>query len=668
MRDRPNPTPGRAYRPHFLMASFVLELLDGDRAGEVVSLDGSTLRIGRKPGNHLVIADEKTSGVHAEVVCDGGRYVLRDLGSTNGTTMDGRRVTEVVLGPGDSFTIGRVRIQFRDASAPSAASSVDSADVVEVASLDIGRLKAAQGKGRSTSTLGLVAVLALAAGGWFWMQSRAAGGDAQSDGPRGPRAILEVAGTRLESGAGSCEQDAGWNLRVAGVGFQSGAPAHTGQGAFEAQRSAEGQDFAVAATAAEIRVLPGRSMLAQAHLRTTGAARAALRVAFWSSADTMPFRFRAGTPLSLHEGWQRVEFATATPPGCDRCCVEIVAVLPDENSRAQCDDVALTESGSTQAIETKVGENGAVVGIGASLAVRSMDKDDPAVMLWLRPTDVAPELRGLHAADLLTLSDVGGAVDVLADDAGAQFIVTGCQKVELGFPIDSGSGMLVDAGAGFVGVEEGAAMTATRALLGDRSTRCLIETKEPTSMQGRAAGGVFRLQFGGSAWRMQLGFRQERQEARERLRAAEAVADAEPGTALLAIREALATFPHDAETAALLAARRGDLQQKAQDHLQQLAKDLDEAEFFDTRGGFLRIVAEIERLVRSYGEDHMPDSKGAMVMLSRAKERLAQLDGQRAQDARNRLTAMAKAFEEAQQPGLATLVRDYVTQRFSKQE
>lgn len=649
------------------MASFVLEILDGDRAGETVSLGGSTLRIGRKLGNDLVLADEKTSGVHAEVVCDGGRYVLRDLGSTNGTTMDGRRITEVVLGHGDSFTIGRVRIQFRDASAPSTAAAEASTKGVEVASLDLGRLKAAQGKGRSAATLGLVGVLALAVGGWFWMQSRGTGGE-DGGSPSGPRAILEVAGNRLEGGTGACENDAGWNLRVAGSTFQSGASAHTGQSALEAQRSTEGQDFAVASTAAEIRVLPGRSMLAQAHLRTIGAARAALRVVFWSSVDASVFRFRVGTPLSAHDGWQRVEVAAATPPGCDRCAVEVVALLPDESSRAQCDDVALTESGAGQAVETKVGENGAVLGVGSSLAVRSMDKDDPAVLLWILPADVAPELRGLHAADLLTLSDVGGSVEVATDEIGAQFIVAGCEKVELGFPIDSGSGMLADSGSGFVGMEAGSSTTATRVLLGDRSTRCMIETKEPASMQGRAAGGVFRLQLGANSWRMQLGFRQERQDARERLRAAEALAEAEPGKALGAIREALATSPHDAETSALLATLRGGLQQRAQDRLQQLAKDLDEAEFFETRGGFQRIVAEIQRLVGSYGEEHMPDAKGALAMLARAQERLAQLDGQRAQDARARLTAMAKAFEEAQQPGLAKLVRDYVAQRFSKQE
>src|SRR5580765_2074065 len=94
------------------MAQFVLEILDGDRAGEVVSL-GAALRIGRKPANDLVLADEKTSGVHAEIVPEGDRFVLRDLGSTNGTFLDGRRITEVVLSPGDAFMIGRVHLRFR---------------------------------------------------------------------------------------------------------------------------------------------------------------------------------------------------------------------------------------------------------------------------------------------------------------------------------------------------------------------------------------------------------------------------------------------------------------------------------------------------------------------------------------------------------------------------
>jgi len=95
------------------MANYVLEILDGDRAGDVLPVGDAVLRIGRKSGNDLVLADEKTSGVHCEIAPEADRLVLKDLGSTNGTFLDGKRITEVVLTPGDVVTVGRLRVKFR---------------------------------------------------------------------------------------------------------------------------------------------------------------------------------------------------------------------------------------------------------------------------------------------------------------------------------------------------------------------------------------------------------------------------------------------------------------------------------------------------------------------------------------------------------------------------
>lgn len=139
------------------MAQFVLEILDGDRAGEVLSLAEGTLRIGRKAGNDLVLADEKASGVHAEVAFDGGRYVLRDLGSTNGTMMDGRKVTEVVLGRGDTFAIGRIRLRFSAEGEPKDLSTQE----IALGRIDAARLQAAKGQGRGRSATTMVLVLSL---------------------------------------------------------------------------------------------------------------------------------------------------------------------------------------------------------------------------------------------------------------------------------------------------------------------------------------------------------------------------------------------------------------------------------------------------------------------------------------------------------------------------
>ncbi|URN17407.1 MULTISPECIES: DUF1707 and FHA domain-containing protein [Streptomyces] len=67
------------------------------------------LRIGRDPVNGLRLNHETVSRLHAELGLRDGLWVLRDLGSTNGTTVNGRRVAgAVVVRPGDAVSFGRV--------------------------------------------------------------------------------------------------------------------------------------------------------------------------------------------------------------------------------------------------------------------------------------------------------------------------------------------------------------------------------------------------------------------------------------------------------------------------------------------------------------------------------------------------------------------------------
>ncbi|MFH7339234.1 FHA domain-containing protein [Streptomyces sp. KHY 26] len=67
------------------------------------------LRIGRDPGNGLRLTHETVSRVHAELSHQGGLWILRDLGSTNGTTVNGRRVIgAVAVRAGDQVAFGRV--------------------------------------------------------------------------------------------------------------------------------------------------------------------------------------------------------------------------------------------------------------------------------------------------------------------------------------------------------------------------------------------------------------------------------------------------------------------------------------------------------------------------------------------------------------------------------
>jgi len=65
-----------------------------------------TLRVGRDPGNDAVLRDAKVSRRHAEVVFEKGFYVIHDLGSSNGTYVNGRRVRVAPLTDGAELRVG----------------------------------------------------------------------------------------------------------------------------------------------------------------------------------------------------------------------------------------------------------------------------------------------------------------------------------------------------------------------------------------------------------------------------------------------------------------------------------------------------------------------------------------------------------------------------------
>ncbi|MET9730708.1 DUF1707 and FHA domain-containing protein [Streptomyces sp. NPDC006458] len=70
---------------------------------------GHPLRIGRDPACGLRLNHETVSRLHAELTRQGGLWVLRDLGSTNGTTVNGRRVIgAAVVREGDQVGFGNM--------------------------------------------------------------------------------------------------------------------------------------------------------------------------------------------------------------------------------------------------------------------------------------------------------------------------------------------------------------------------------------------------------------------------------------------------------------------------------------------------------------------------------------------------------------------------------
>lgn len=67
---------------------------------------GGALTIGRAESNRLILADSRASRHHARIVARDGLLVLTDLGSTNGTRVNGLAVREIPVGAGDEIRIG----------------------------------------------------------------------------------------------------------------------------------------------------------------------------------------------------------------------------------------------------------------------------------------------------------------------------------------------------------------------------------------------------------------------------------------------------------------------------------------------------------------------------------------------------------------------------------
>jgi hypothetical protein len=84
----------------------------GPDAGHSHRATDKALRLGRSPDNDIILRDPATSGHHARVERRGDQFWIIDLGSTNGTLVNGEPVQEQQLSSGDRITIGQNAVNF----------------------------------------------------------------------------------------------------------------------------------------------------------------------------------------------------------------------------------------------------------------------------------------------------------------------------------------------------------------------------------------------------------------------------------------------------------------------------------------------------------------------------------------------------------------------------
>jgi hypothetical protein len=94
------------------MTVVTIQVLDGLERGQVFSGMVLPFTIGREDDNAIRLNDERVSRFHAKVQEDGGRVIITDLDSTNGTRVNGHPIQMRVLQVGDQLSIGRCLLVF----------------------------------------------------------------------------------------------------------------------------------------------------------------------------------------------------------------------------------------------------------------------------------------------------------------------------------------------------------------------------------------------------------------------------------------------------------------------------------------------------------------------------------------------------------------------------
>ena len=91
--------------------SYLVVSTDGGHSVQF-DLTGAVVSIGRGSDNDLILDDPQVSREHCQLKLQYGAYSLTDMGSTNGSYVNGQRVSEIALGPGDVIELGGTRIEF----------------------------------------------------------------------------------------------------------------------------------------------------------------------------------------------------------------------------------------------------------------------------------------------------------------------------------------------------------------------------------------------------------------------------------------------------------------------------------------------------------------------------------------------------------------------------
>ncbi len=113
-----------------MAAQFQFVMHSGPNTGKIYPLEAPEIIIGRDASNIIAINDSEVSRKHAKLTLQNSAYIIQDLGSTNGTFINGQRLSNAQeLKPGDSVTLGENIVLMYETSFDPNATVVSSAQI-----------------------------------------------------------------------------------------------------------------------------------------------------------------------------------------------------------------------------------------------------------------------------------------------------------------------------------------------------------------------------------------------------------------------------------------------------------------------------------------------------------------------------------------------------------
>ena len=102
-----------------------LVVLSEGQTGRSYELKVEKTTVGRLEDNSFQIPEQSVSSHHCEILLKGNEVVVKDLNSTNGTYINGEKITEKALKPGQILRLGQIEVRLEGDGAPAAAAPAE---------------------------------------------------------------------------------------------------------------------------------------------------------------------------------------------------------------------------------------------------------------------------------------------------------------------------------------------------------------------------------------------------------------------------------------------------------------------------------------------------------------------------------------------------------------